>query len=144
MGFSVTVANIIVFVGLTAAGTTLVSAVLNTTDEVNEASHAEWRTLASYAHTNVDITGTSWANGPKTLTITVKNTGSTTLDASKVTILVDGVYKTPSSITVDSDANQRVWAPAQNAVFVVGGFSAKPARVSVATENGIVNTESVA
>lgn len=143
MGFSVTVANVILFVGLAAAGATFTASVLNATDQVTDAGREDWKAQADYAHTSVDITSATWANGPKTVTITVKNIGSTTLNASLVTVLADGVYKTPSSIVVDSDANQRVWAPTQSAVFTVGGFSSKPRVATVATENGVVNSESV-
>lgn len=143
MGFSVTVSNVILFVGLLAAGTTLVSAVFNASNEVTEAEQTDWKLQADYAHTSIDITSATWANGPKTVTITVKNMGSTTLDADMVTIIVDGVYKTPSSITVDGDSSQRHWAPTQNAVFVVGGFTSKPRIAMVATEQGVTNSESV-
>ncbi|HWG91358.1 MAG TPA: hypothetical protein VNZ52_10980 [Candidatus Thermoplasmatota archaeon] len=138
MGFSVTAANVIIFVGLLAAGSTLAATMLNTADRVSEASSEEWRTEYMKAHTKIRIDLADYFNsGPRRVDIDVTNTGSTVLNASRVTILADGVWYSATVRSVDGDATQRTWPPETQARFRIL-VSSSPSRITVSTEYGVL------
>ncbi|RJS71778.1 MAG: fla cluster protein FlaF, partial [Candidatus Syntrophoarchaeum sp. WYZ-LMO15] len=72
------------------------------------------------------------------LTIDVKNTGSTVLNASKVDVLLDGELETANITSLKvNGVDSSVWSPEDTLQIKISGVAANPTRIKVIAENGI-------
>jgi len=144
MGFSVSGAAAVVFVGLLVSAAALYPAVDSYTERRSEAiSDREERALDRQ---NTAIGGLNATYDPDTDTLRVlaNNTGAATLSVREVDLLVDGSYATPpaGSVVVDGSATTEVWAPGERLVVTRSEPSA-PDRVKLVTGSGVAVTAQV-
>lgn len=69
--------------------------------------------------------------------VTLTNTGTTTLDASAVTVLLDGVAATVDSWTVEG-VSSNVWTPGATLALTMDLAASVTDRAAVATEHGVM------
>lgn len=138
MGLSVAASWAIIGGAIVVALTSLSADGLNAWQIYQEASDEDARLKASKARSLLSAYEVTWSDPADQLTIKVNNTGSETLDPTKTDVLVDGALKTAdvSSRLVDG-VSTAIWAPGQQAVFVVGNVASAPTKsVKVTAENG--------
>ncbi|MFC7177019.1 fla cluster protein FlaF [Halosegnis marinus] len=143
MGFSVSGATAVVFIGLLVSAATLYPAVDRFTERRSDALSANDERALARQNTAVAITNTdSPTLTDDRLTVEIENTGANTLSVDAVDLLVDGEYVTPDETTVDGDAATDVWAPGETLVVNVDGLDGN--RVKVTTGPGVAATAEVA
>ncbi|MDZ7746891.1 MAG: hypothetical protein U5K28_10430 [Halobacteriales archaeon] len=149
MGFSVSGATAVVFIGLLISASTLYPAVEQYSERRSEAIDARDERSLTMRNTAIDITSATvtdpdTADNTKTLTVVVDNDGASTLAVSKTDLLVDGTYRIPDSSTVDGTAATDVWASGETLeLTLIIDDSASPTQVKVVTGPGIAATAEV-
>ena len=142
MGFSVTAAHVIFAIALLAAFGAASAAYWTNQTHVEESRRAMLEREIDAAHTNLTITNWQWNSGPLTLQFTITNRGTTVLDYTKFSYLLDG------SITFASQSSGYPLLngvnPPTSSLLLPGdtldckyGLASQPAALQVATENGI-------
>jgi len=142
MGFSVSASTAIIFAGLFLAFGILFPAVSNGFDVVRDAQVDRDDAQLDLRNTAINITE---ANGDS---ITVENTGTTSLTVSEVDLIVGGDYQTRPSESEEVDyeienvqnEESDLWLPGES--IEITDFNGQGDRVKVVTEHGIsVSTE---
>ncbi|WP_226039377.1 flagellin [Natrinema sp. DC36] len=143
MGFSTSGATAIIFVGvLVAAG--IAYPVFHSAQEERRTAIQD-RDDRTLSMRNTAIAVDSWSyneSGTNDFTMSVNNTGSTTLSVTETDLLVDGVYQTRDSYTtsVESSAERELWQPGETLHVTVANRTPEPDRVKLVTEHGIAET----
>ena len=143
MGFSTSGATAIVFVGLLVGVGILSPTVESAGERVSDAESASRDRLLRQQNTAVVVAGTAYNASNDTLTVSVNNTGSTSLSVDRTDLLVDGRYRAPDRFDVAGTANRTVWTPGTRLDLTVTGVLAEPDRVKVVTGPGVAATEVV-
>jgi len=137
MGFSVSASTAIIFAGLFLATGILYPAMDNGMERVNDAQVDRDQAQLDLRNTQINITDTG------TNSITVKNTGTTSLDVTEVDLIVNGNYQEREvdfEITNDDSQGSDLWLPGGE--ITIHDFSGT--RAKVVTEHGIsVFTEDI-
>ncbi|MEF8813730.1 MAG: fla cluster protein flaF [Halovenus sp.] len=140
MGFSVSGAAAIIFIGLLISAATLVPAVQDAADAREAGMDAREERLLEQQNTAIEmIDAVYYTNG--TLVVRVENTGTTSLDANVTDLLVDGIYADPTT-AIDGDTERTLWTPGTELRFEYA-IGTSPERVAVVTERGIQAATSV-
>ena len=134
MGFSVSASTAIIFAGMFLAFGTLYPAVSNGYEQVIDAETDRDNAQLDMQNTDIEIDSISDSS------ITVNNTGSTSLTVSNVDVVVNGDYVTEYSTTVDGDSNTDLWLPGES-LEITGLSSAN--RIKVVADHGISATKVV-
>lgn len=144
MGFSVSGAVAVVFVGLLVSAATLYPAIDRASERRTDAVEARDERALERQNTALRLVNTTYNTSQETLTVTVRNTGASTLDVRAVDLLVDGSYATPvpANRTVEGDAATEVWSPGEDLTLTRSEPDA-PERVLVATGLGVAVTGTV-
>jgi flagellar protein FlaF len=144
MGFSVSGAVAVVFIGLLVSAATLYPAVDRATERRADAVEARDERALERQNTAVSLVDATYNTSQETLTVTVRNTGASTLKVPAVDLLVDGEYATPPAAnrSVEGDTATEVWAPGENLTLTRTEPSA-PGQVLVATGPGVAVTGAV-
>jgi flagellar protein FlaF len=149
MGFSVSGATVVLFLGLFISFGIAYSAANNGFEQVHEAYEqnadgklARQNTAVSMNHTNV-----ANENGQLYLNVTINNTGSETLSVTDTDLLIDGNYISLTSnkmVTLEVDGNDKtdLWLPGETLRFDVE-VAAEPSRVKIVTRMGVATMEVV-
>lgn len=98
MGFDVTAVSIIFFVAIVSAGSAWMGAYWKSNESTNEATRAQQSRADEAVHTNLSVSSATYDAGNTRFTVDLKNTGSTVVDVSDMTYLIDGVLVTATSI----------------------------------------------
>jgi flagellar protein FlaF len=142
MGFSVSGATAVLFVGLLVSAATLYPALDRGTERRSDAVAARDERALDRQNTAVETVDVTYDASTDTLTVVVANTGAQTLAVPEVDLLVDGAYATPAGTTVAGDASTDYWAPGQNLTLTRSTATA-PDRVKVVTGPGVAVTSGV-
>jgi flagellar protein FlaF len=144
MGFSVSGAVAVVFVGLLVSAATLYPAVDRASERRADAVDARNERALERQNTAISLVNATYNTSRETLTVTVRNTGASTLDVRAVDLLVDGTYATPAAAnrTVEGDAATDVWEPGETLTLTRSEPDA-PERVLVASGLGVTVTGTV-
>ncbi len=144
MGFSVSGAVAVVLIGLLVSAATLYPAVDRATERRADAVEARDERALERQNTAVSLVDATYNTSQETLTVTVKNTGASTLEVPAVDLLVDGEYATPPAAnrSVEGDTATEVWGPGENLTLTRTEPSA-PGQVLVATGPGVAVTGAV-
>lgn len=136
MGFSVSASTAIVFAGLFLVAGIIYPAISNGYEQVLDADVD--RDDAQLDMRNSEITIDTISSN----SITVNNTGSTSLDASAVNLVIDGEYQEPTEYTtnVDGATDTDLWLPGES--LEISGFS-DAGRIKVVTDHGLSVTGTV-
>ena len=144
MGFSVSGATVVLFLGMIASLGIAYSGAFNAFEQVDDAYRDDADRALDRANTAIDVTNVSWdKTGPDHLTVEVENTGSTSLSVNDTDLLVENVYQTNfRTRAVDGNADTDLWLPGETLNLTVISVP-KPDRVKVVTETGISASEDV-
>ncbi len=149
MGFSVSGATAVIFLGLFISFGIAYSAANNGMERVNEAYDANTEDALARQNTAIAIGDASVANegGQLYVDVTVNNTGSTTLSVDDTDILIGGNYTNHTSPNMetfevgDIDGTD-IWLPGETLHFNVS-VDTRPDRVKVVTGTGVADSEVV-
>ena len=113
MGFSVSASTAIVFAGVFLAIGVLYPAVSNGYERVTDAEIDRDDAQLDMRNTDINITNVTADQ------IKVRNEGSTSLDADKVDLVINGVYRPRDEFNpeVDGDASTSLWLPGETLVI---------------------------
>ena len=144
MGFSVSGAVAVVFVGLLVSAATLYPAVDRASERRADAVDARNERALERQNTAISLVNATYNTSQGTLTVTVENTGASTLDVRAVDLLVDGTYATPeaANATVERNSATDIWSPGETLTLARNEPDA-PGRVLVATGLGVAVTGTV-
>ena len=142
MGFSVSGATVIVFLGLVISFGMAYTAANNGVEQINDAYEDSTDDELTRHNTDVLIASASAASqGEKWhLNVTVENAGSTTLSVADTDILIDGNY-TPHTndnmvVEVEDTDETALWLPGER-LRVNATLTAEPSRVKIVTGPGV-------
>ena len=134
MGFSVSASTAIIFAGLFLATGILYPAMDNGMERINDAQVDRDQAQLDLRNTDISITEAEADS------ITVRNTGSTSLTVSEVDLLVDGNYQPRDSYSATADGSDNLWLPGETLTLNDFGddndLTAND-RIKVVTEHGI-------
>jgi flagellar protein FlaF len=138
MGFSVSGATAVVFIGVLVSTATLYPAVDRYAERRSEAVDARDDRLLRQQNTALEIANATYNASTDTLTVSARNTGASTLAVSDVDTLVDGVYVASATTTTSVAGNQTtdIWAPGETLRLRVTTQPA-PDRVKLVTGPGV-------
>ncbi|WP_435174441.1 fla cluster protein FlaF [Halorussus sp. AFM4] len=141
MGFSVSGATVVLFLGIVISFGIAHAAVNNGVEAVNDAYRDSADKELSQQNTAIEIADAHVANqgGDLQLNVTVNNTGTTTLSVEDTDILINGTYTSHDSmetLAVDGDTDTDLWLPGESLYFE-DNLTSAPVRVKVVTESGV-------
>ncbi|MFT4931306.1 MAG: flagellar protein FlaF [Natronomonas sp.] len=144
MGFSVSGATAVIFVGLLISTATLYPAVDRYAERRSEAITARNDRLLTRQNTAIEMVNATYNASTNRLTVSVQNTGSSTLAVSEIDLLVDGEYVllSKADTTVGDDSATGLWAPGETLTITTTDPSA-PNRIKIVTGPGIAVTATV-
>lgn len=144
MGFSVSGATAILFLGMIVSFGIAYSAASNSFERVSDAYDDETERMLDQQNTEIEIANVTWnASGNEYLNVSVQNTGSTSLSVEDTDLLVDNVYQESYvERTVDGDPDTDLWLPGETLNYTVS-VDSEPDRVKVITETGVSATEGI-
>ncbi|MGB1586716.1 MAG: hypothetical protein ACPHID_06695 [Thermoplasmatota archaeon] len=139
MGFATVATAAILTVAALVGGTTYVNADQDRNAQLRQAQgDAEARQLA-LKQTDLGLISATHSIPLRAVVVVVTNTGDSTIDASGLDVLVDGVVVTDQiSSTLINAVDTDVWAPLGTATIIVEGYNpgSNPDRVAVVTAGG--------
>ena len=141
MGFGVSGATAIIFLGLFIAAGTVLTTTSATVEQVDEAQDERQERLLDRRNTEIAVTNAVYNNTTGTLNLSVANEGSTTLSVNGTTVLVDNEYNSTSTATVEGNADTDLWEPGETLRLNVS--MAEPTRVKVVSEFGVADASTV-
>jgi flagellar protein FlaF len=141
MGFGVSGATAIVFLGLLVATGTVFTTTSTTFERVDEAHDDRQEKLLDRRNTAVSVTGAVYNNTTNTLNLSVVNEGSTTLSVNGTTVLVDNEYTPTTMARVEGVSATDLWEPGETMMLNVS--TGEPTRMKVVTEFGVADTSDV-
>lgn len=141
MGFGVSGATAIIFLGLFIAAGTLVTTTSTTLEDIDEARDDRQERLLDRRNTAIAVESAVYNTTTGTLNLSVANEGSTTLSVNGTTVLVDNQYESTATAQVDGIAATDLWEPGET--MTLNLTLAEPTRVKVVTEQGIADTSDV-
>ena len=149
MGFSVSGATVILFLGIFISFGIAYTAANDGFERVEDAYTDSTDDELTRKNTEIAIGDASVANegGQLYLNVTVNNTGSTVLSVNDTDILIDGNYIPHTSekmVTLEVEGNDAtdVWLPGESLQFNVS-VESEPARVKVVSGPGVAASEVV-
>lgn len=130
MGFATSITTAVLFLSILIITTTVYPIIFDSYRTIQESLDDKHRIRMDQLNTDVDITNIANLT-PNTITITISNQGTTVLNASRSSVVVDGICKTYSA------SPDGYWMPLKNARFTVNAITSTDHQVIVITENGI-------
>ena len=143
VGFSVSGSAAIIFVGVMVAAGIAVPSLVGSMGALADSQGEQVDRGIDALNTEFEITSAEYDSNTTTLTLELKNTGSTTLSVNKTSVLVDGTIQRDADILstdVDGESDATLWLPGQT--FTIEIDYSSPNRVKVVTENGVAETVS--
>jgi flagellar protein FlaF len=145
MGFSVSGATVILFLGIFISFGVVYTAANNGFEQVNDAYEDTSDDELTRQNTAIDVADASVANedGQLYLNVSVNNSGSTALSVNDTDILIDGIYTghtEMATLEVDGDGGTDLWLPGETLQANVS-VESRPTRVKVVTGPGVAATE---
>lgn len=145
MGFSVSGATAVVFIGLLVSTATLYPAADAYAEHRVDALESRNERALMQQNTGVELGDVAYDTSTDTLTIEANNTGATTLSVTKLDLLVDGTYTATAAgdVVVAGSATTGLWAPGEQLTITLTR-STTPDRVKLVTGPGVSVTARVA
>ena len=141
MGFGVSGSTAIIFLGVLVCTGTLYTAAAGSAEQLSDARHANEERILEQRNTAIDITSATYTdnNGSYPTSVTVENTGTTTLSVNETSLLVDNGYRPLNDadvLEVDGTSGTDVWAPGET-LLVEFTLTERPGRVKLVTGYGV-------
>lgn len=144
MGFSVSGATAVVFVGVLISAATLYPAIDRYTERRSDAVAADDERTLARQNTDIEPVNATYDADTGVLAVRVRNTGANALAVSRTDLLVDGRYAGPpaAAAAVEGDTTTDVWAPGE-LLTITTSEPAAPARIKIVTGPGVADTSAV-
>lgn len=148
-GLSTAASLLVIFIGLVLAMSSLYTVTANTAERVTEARQDGRDRQAAVAETSIAVAGATWDVSTSNFTLTLNNTGDTTLRVAASDTVVDGSYVPIADyerVEVEGEASD-LWRPGEQLVLededTIANFASTPDRVRFVTETGVAATSEV-
>lgn len=142
VGFSVSGSLAVVVVGALIALSMFYTAGANGFERVNDARTDYDDSVVDRRNADLAIAETSYDQGSATLSVTVNNSGTTSLSVNATDLLADNTYLDNGTTTVEGDGETDLWLPGEQLKIEVS-LPNKPDAVTVAIEGGLSDREVV-
>jgi flagellar protein FlaF len=146
MGFGTSGSALLIFAALFLAMSTLYTASTNATERVTEAQESHLDHHQTIRNTNLNVSDATYNNTSNDFSVSVTNTGESTLSTDRVDAVVDGAYLDGSdfeSVTVNGRGTD-VWRPGETLVLVdTDSVTSQPDRVKFVSGPGVADTAPV-
>ncbi|UPV74392.1 fla cluster protein FlaF [Halorussus limi] len=149
MGFSVSGATVVLFLGIFISFGIAYTTANNGFERVNDAYEANGEDALARQNTAIDIGNASLVDrgGQRYVNVTVNNAGSTTLSVDDTDILIGGNYTNHTSsnmetLEVNGNNETDIWLPGETLHFNLS-VETNPDRVKVVTGPGVADSEVV-
>ena len=146
MGFGTSGSALLIFAALFLAVSTLYTASTNATERVTEAQESRLDHHHTIRNTNLNVSDTTYNTTSGNFSVSVTNTGESTLSTDRVDAVVDGTYLDGSdfeSVTVEGHETG-VWRPGETLVLVDSdSVTSQPDRVKFVSGPGVADTAPV-
>jgi len=140
MGFSVSGSAAIVFAGMFIAFGMFHTATTNGFERVSEAQEDRTDRTLAQQNTAIDVTSATWDSIDGELTVTVNNTGSSSLAVSEVDLLANNSYVSGYATSVDGDSETDLWLPQEQLTITVASLNDDPGRIKFVTGTGVADS----
>jgi flagellar protein FlaF len=148
MGFSVSGATAIVFLGAVIAFGSMYPAAVDSAEQVSTAQAEQSDRLLERQNTELSVLAGRYHAGNDTLTARVANNGTTALAVADVDVLVDGGYRENATVVAAGSADSALWLPGETVTVTVEGVTpaspGEPLRVKLVTGSGVADATEVA
>lgn len=106
-------------------------------DDVRRAEFDARSRATARDQSDMELINAAYSPGQDALTLTVRNTGSSTIDAAGIEIMLDGVRRTQDIAWIRQGGDdRRYWPPLVDVSIRLEGVTAEPGRVALFTETG--------
>lgn len=143
MGFSVSGATAIVFLGAVIAFGSAYPAVVDSTEAIADAQGEQSDRMLEQQNTEITVQSTSYNATNDTLVATVANNGTTALAVNDTDVLVDGVYRESATVEVVGATDSEVWLPGE-VLRVRYNTTTTPGRIKIVSGPGVADATGVA
>ncbi|MCB9362135.1 hypothetical protein H6504_01745 [Candidatus Woesearchaeota archaeon] len=92
MGFGTIVASVMMFIAVLLLSTTVIVVFKDVVDDSSTSMRIQSEGLSNNLRTDLDILSAVYDNDTTTTTVTVLNTGKTTLDITRMDVFINGLY----------------------------------------------------
>jgi flagellar protein FlaF len=113
MGFSVSGATAIVFLGAVIAFGSAYPAVVDSTEAISQAQGQQSDRMLEQQNSELTVETATYYAGNDTLAANVSNSGTTALAVADVDVLVNGTYRDGATVDVVGNADSEVWLPGE-------------------------------
>ena len=147
MGFSVSGATAIVFLGAVIAFGSAYPAVVDSTEAISQAQGEQSDRILEQQNSEITVETAAYDAGNDTVTATVSNSGTTALAVADVDVLVNGTYRDGATVEVVGNTETDVWLPGETLRVAVTGTSATAGdelRLKLVTGPGVADATEVA
>lgn len=144
MGFSVSGAAAIIFIGLFIAFGAWFTAASNGFDQVTDAEQMQTGNTLEATNTGIEIRSATYnESGTEQLVVTANNTGAEGLSLDATDLLVDGVFVEDweTGAEVDGDAGTDLWLSGERLTVTLN--RSEPQRVKLVVQAGVSATATV-
>ena len=147
MGFSVSGATAIVFLGAVIAFGSAYPAVVDSTEAISQAQGEQSDRILEQQNSDITVETAAYDAGNDTVTANVSNSGTTALAVADVDVLVNGSYRDGATVEVVGNGGSDVWLPGETLRVEVTGTSATAGdelRLKLVTGPGVADATEVA
>jgi flagellar protein FlaF len=144
MGFSISGATAIVFLGVVIAFGSAYPAIVDSTEAVSGAQGQQSDRLLERQNSDITVLAASYNRSNDTLAATVANNGTTALAVDAVDILVNGTYREDATVEVVDATDSTVWLSGETVrvtVPVTPATDGDTVRFKIVTGPGVADTE---
>lgn len=142
MGFSVSGATAIVFLGAVIAFGSAYPAVVDSTEAIADAQGQQSDRMLEQQNTEITVQSARYTATNDTLVATVANNGTTALAVNDTDVLVDGVYRGSATVEVVNATESDVWLPG-DVLRVRYGTTTAPGRIKIVSGPGVADATGV-
>lgn len=146
MGFSVSGATAIVFLGAVIAFGSAYPVIVDSTEAIADAQGQQSDRMLEQQNSDISVLTTTYNRSNDTLTATVANNGTTALTVGDVDILVNGTYREAATVEVVDAPDSDVWLAGETVrvqVSVTPATDGNTVRLKVVTGPGVADATGV-
>jgi flagellar protein FlaF len=146
MGFSVSGATAIVFLGAVIAFGSAYPAVVDSTEAISQAQGQQSDRMLEQQNSELTVETATYDADNDTLTANVSNSGTTALAVADVDVLVNGTYRDGATVDVVGNSGSEVWLPGEVLrveVSATPGAAGDELRLKLVTGPGVADATEV-
>ena len=147
MGFSVSGATAIVFLGAVIAFGSAYPAVVDSTEAIADAQGEQSDRILEQQNSEITVETAAYDAGNDTVTANVSNSGTTALAVADVDVLVNGTYRDGATVEVVGNTETDVWLPGETLrveVSATPNTAGDELRLKLVTGPGVADATEVA